>query len=82
MKTILGLIGIVASILIGLYVGVWVMFVGGIVGFAKVLMGLLAGKLLVATLATSVIKVLFAGIAGYISFAFVFLPSYALVVGK
>jgi hypothetical protein len=79
MRYILGIIGVLASIAVGLYVGVWVMFVGGVVGIAKVILGLLAGKLLVGTLALSVIKVLFAGIVGYIAGAFLLIPSLALL---
>jgi hypothetical protein len=79
MKFLLGCLGVLASIAIGIYVGVWLMFVGGVIGFAKVILGLLAGKLLIGTLAISIIKVLFAGVAGAVSWFALFVPSMVLI---
>lgn len=79
MKTIIGLLGIVASIIVGIYVGGWVMLAGGIIGLIKAFMALLGGKILASLIAWSVIKIVFASITGYIAFAVLFLPSWALV---
>jgi hypothetical protein len=82
MKTILGIIGIIASIIVGLYVGLWVMFIGGIIGLCKAIMALVGGKLLVGLIGWSVVKIMLASFVGYISFAVLFLPSYALVANS
>lgn len=78
-KLILGILGVIAGIVLGVYVGLWLCFIGGIIGIAKVVMALLAGKLLVGTLAWSVFKIVIAGIAGWISASILILPSWAMI---
>lgn len=80
MKLILGILGIIAGIIVGAYVGLWVCFIGGIAGLLHVVGGLIAGKMLVGTLVASVLKIMFAGLAGWIAGAVLILPSWAMIV--
>lgn len=80
MKVLIGILGVIAGILLGIYVGFWLCFIGGIIGVMHVLLGLFVGKILVGTLVLSVVKILFAGLAGYISGSLLILPSWALIV--
>ncbi|MER2007153.1 MAG: hypothetical protein ABS939_06835 [Psychrobacillus sp.] len=82
MGKIVGIFGIIASILVGLYVGVWLMFIGGIVGCVTAVGALLTGKVLGSLIAISVLKIIFSTIVGWISFAILFLPSWALVMSN
>jgi hypothetical protein len=78
MKTIIGILGIIASIVLGVYVGGWLMLAGGVIGLVKAMLALLGGKVLTGLISWSIIKILFSGLAGYLSFALLFLPSWAL----
>jgi hypothetical protein len=80
MKTIVGIIGMIAGIFLGLYVGFWVCLAGGIIGLCHAFVALVAGKVLGTLIALSVVKIAGAGFLGWLSFAVLFLPSWALVV--
>lgn len=82
MKTLLGVLGVIAGIILGLYVGVWVCFIGGILGLLTSLIALVGGQLLTGLIGWSIIKIIFAGIAGYLSAVVVILPSLALMGSK
>lgn len=64
MKTLLGLLLIGIGIALGLYVGVWLMFVGGIV---QIIEQIRAEHLEAMTVAIGIAKVMFAGLGGYLS---------------
>lgn len=80
MKIILGILGVIASIIVGLYVGVYVMFIGGIVGIFTAIGALITGKILVGLVAISVIKIMLSALLGWISFAVLFLPSWLMIM--
>lgn len=61
MKTILGLLIIIASIIGGVYIGVWVCFIGGIV---DVITALQASPIDALGIAWGIFKFLIAGVAG------------------
>ena len=76
MKTIIGLIGMLAAIALGVYVGLWVCFIGGIVGLVSAVQIILAGQDIPgALIGWSIVKVMFAGLFGYLSAVIVFIPS-------
>lgn len=67
MKTVIGLIIIVAGACLGLYAGVIWAFIGGIVGIIDQFKAPETSSLIVAT---SVAKILFAGVIGWCTFLF------------
>jgi uncharacterized membrane protein len=76
MKALIGLGMILASIVVGLYVGIWVCFIGGIV---QVIEAMRAPELSSWTVAVGVAKIFFAGLAGWLSAALLFFPGAALI---
>ena len=82
MKTILGILGIIAGVALGLYVGVWLMFVGGILGIVNFIQLMIDGNTDGMLLAISIVKLVFSGAVGAISFYVLALPSIALLSKK
>ena len=76
MKAIIGLILVVCGVALGLYVGVWVCFIGGIM---DVIEAIRATDLIAMDVAIGVAKVVFAGLAGWLSAVFLALPGIAMV---
>ena len=76
MKLIIGLLMVVAGIVLGLYVGLWVCFIGGIV---QVIEQLRAEDLVAMKVAIGIAKVVFAGLVGVLSGLVLFLPGSALI---
>lgn len=76
MKSIFGIILIVVGIALGLYVGVWLMFIGGIV---QIINAIRAPELIAMTVAIGVAKIVFAGAVGGLSAVVCILPGYALL---
>jgi hypothetical protein len=79
-KFLLGVLMFLGAIALGLYVGLWVMFIGGIVGLVT------AGTTLVSTgvvmgglIAWSVVKIMLASFVGYVSFAVLAVPALSLM---
>jgi len=65
MKTILGIAMIIAGIVLGLYVGLWLMFISGIAGLINVVVGAVAGHGISGmVVAIDVVKIMFAGYNG------------------
>jgi hypothetical protein len=80
MKALLGILLIVVGVLLGLYVGVWVCFIGGIVGLVNVLIHLINHTQVTGmNVAVNIAKIIFAGLAGYLSALFLILPGFALI---
>lgn len=64
MKNLIGTICIVLGILLGLYLGLWVLFIGGIFGIAKAI----DSHTVTATLiAINVVKIILAGFVGWLT---------------
>lgn len=80
MKFALGIIGIIAGVVLGLYVGLWVCFIGGILGLIGAIQVLVTtGTILYTVIGISVIKILLASFAGWVSAVILILPSFALI---
>lgn len=75
-KQIFGLLMIVFGIIAGLYVGIWVCFIGGIVG---VISEVRAEHLSAVNVAISVAKVVLAGLAGWISAMPLIIPGFGMI---
>lgn len=81
MKTILGLLGIIVGIVLGVYVGIWLMFIGGILGLVTAGSALLTGGgVMTGLIGWSILKIMFAGLIGYLSGAVIVFPSYVLMM--
>lgn len=80
MKTGLGVLMIIGAIIMGLYVGIWVCFVGGIAGLVDVVNGAIKGNEISGmAVAKNLAKILFAGFAGWGSFTILFIPGKAML---
>ncbi len=67
---------IVGGILLGLYVGVWLMFIGGIVGAIEIFQ---SGNVQALPVAINVAKVFFATFVGTISAYLLIIPGVAML---
>lgn len=76
MKMIVGFTMIVGGAILGLYVGVWVCFIGGTV---DVIEAIKAPALSGMTVAIGVAKVVFSGLAGWLSVALLALPGWLML---
>jgi hypothetical protein len=76
MKVILGLFLIVLGVVVGLYIGVWVCFVGGII---QIIQSVTPGPLNTAGVAIGILKVVCAGLAGWGSAILFMIPGGALL---
>ena len=76
MKAIAGLALIIIGILVGLYVGVWLCFIGGIV---QVINEIRAANLDAMNIAIGIAKVFLSGLAGWLSAIICILPGAALL---
>lgn len=76
MKSILGILLIVAGLMLGCYVGIWWSFVGGIV---DVITGIRAVDLDALKIAFGIAKVMFAGFIGYISALVLVIPGAVMI---
>lgn len=68
MKIVFGVLGIlcvIASVILGLYVGVWICFIGGIVDIIEQVQ---AETVEAMAVAIGIAKIVFAGLAGWLSF--------------
>lgn len=77
MKEFIGVLLIIAGAALGLYVGLWVMFVGGILGIVESLSGVGVDEML---LAWSIVKIVFAGFIGSLSAYLLMIPGYLMLV--
>ena len=65
MKTLIGLILLIGGVILGLYVGVWVCLIGGIIQVVTVIR---APELDAVLLAYGIARILCSGLAGTLSF--------------
>ena len=77
MKGILGFIFIIAGILVGLYIGVWICFIGGIV---QIIEQVRAENLEPIKVAVGIAKIFLSGLAVWLSATIFILPGYGLIV--
>lgn len=83
LKMALGVIGILAGIALGIYVGVWLCLIGGILGLVSAVSTMVAtGTVLYSLIAISLLKIFFAGVAGWVSAFVLILPSFLLFSGQ
>lgn len=77
MSRILGILLILSGIALGLYVGVWLCFVGGIVDLVEVVK---YANYEALKIGWGVAKIMFAGLFGGLSAYFLIIPGWILVV--
>lgn len=78
MKPLIGIIMIIAGIGLGIYVGLWVCFIGGIVQIVDAVRApVLSGQ----GLAIGIAKVVFASFAGWVSALLLISPGHGIVGG-
>lgn len=76
MKTLIGIVSIIAGIALGLYLGVWVMFIGGIV---DIIDQIKSPELSAMAVAWGVVKIVFAGFIGWLVALILILPGIGMV---
>lgn len=77
---ILGALGFIGGIALGLYVGVWLMFIGGIIGIIEAIVLIFSSGVVNADLiGWSIVKIIFASFVGYISAIAIIFPSLHLM---
>ena len=76
MKTILGTLLVLGGIVLGLYVGIWVCFVGGIV---DVIQQIRAEELSPIIIAWGIAKIMLAGFFGWLSAVILVFPGWVLL---
>lgn len=76
MKTVLGVLLMVAGVVVGLYVGVYLMFIGGIIQFID---GVKADPVNSSDIAWGALRFIGAWITGWVSFLILFIPGLAMV---
>ena len=76
MRQILGLAMIVMGILVGLYVGVWIFFLGGIIALVEMIQ---QDSLTVASAILNVLRILVAGFVGAVCAWALILPGCQIV---
>ena len=74
-----GVILMVLGAILGLYVGVWLCFIGGII---DVIEQIRAEHLEATVIAIGIAKILFAGLFGWISAALLMVPGYGLIISS
>ena len=76
MKTFIGFAMIATGIILGIYVGVWHCFIGGIV---DVIQQIRAEELKALSVAIGIAKILFAGAAGWLSALIFIIPGAGIL---
>lgn len=79
MKKVIGILMIVAGVALGIYAGVWWAFVGGIV---DVIGAIRAPEFVGGDVAIGVVKVIFAGLIGYLPVVALSWPGLRLMLRK
>lgn len=80
MKLLLGLLGIIAGVALGIYVGLWLCFIGGIFGLVTAVTAIIAGHgIMFGLIGWSIVKIMLASLAGYLSAIILIVPSYVLL---
>ena len=75
MKVLIGILLILGGIALGIYLGFWVCFVGGIVGLVTAIRVPVSAL----TIAMDIAKVFFAGVIGWLSAIILIIPGVAIL---
>jgi len=82
LKIIVGFVLILLAIFLGLYVGVWLCLIGGLLDIVNFALDLTKGQPVTAmSLVWGVVKFLFAGIFGWLTFYVFFFPGIGFLIG-
>ena len=82
LRLIVGIIGILAGIALGAYVGIYLCLIGGIMGLVAVFETMQSGAGIDAfAVAWNIVKIIFAGFAGGVSAYVLIIPSFAYLSG-
>ena len=76
MKPAIGLFLILAGIILGFYVGFWICFVGGII---QIIEAVAVSPVLASGIAWGIVKIVFAGAAGWIAALLCIIPGTAML---
>jgi hypothetical protein len=75
-KMLLGILLVVAAVVVGIYVGIWWCLIGGIVSIIE---GAKANPVSARDIAFGIVRILFSGVCGWVSFALLALPGFWLI---
>lgn len=82
MKKVFGVILMILSVVLGLYVGVWLCFIGGIIDVVNEIQSLIADKSVDGVVVGwGVVKIIFSGFLGSVTFYALFFPGYTMTFG-
>lgn len=76
MNALIGLLLIIAGVALGLYVGVWVCFIGGVV---QIVEAVKATPVEAVGIAVGILRIFFAGAAGFLSAIALVLPGFGML---
>lgn len=77
---IIGVIGVILGVILGIYVGLWLCFIGGITGLITAVTAIATGGgVLVGLISWSILKIMLAGLLGYVSAMVIIFPSWAMI---
>lgn len=76
MRALLGIILILAGVALGIYLGLWLMFVGGIIAIVNAIQ---ADPINGSTIAWGIVRIIFASFIGGISAMVLIIPGYKLI---
>jgi hypothetical protein len=77
---IIGFLMVVGGVLLGLYVGIWLMFIGGIVGLVNIVQNVQNGVAIEAlSVAINIAKIVFAGFVGGLSGYLIVMPGFYMM---
>lgn len=76
MKLLIGLLLIVAGLILGLYMGLWVMCIGGII---QIVQGIRAPEADMSMIAFGLLKFFLADLVGFLSAILLILPGVAMI---
>jgi hypothetical protein len=76
MKAFIGLLLVISGAALGLYVGLYLCFICGII---ELIQAIRAPELIASTVAWSIVKIMFAGLAGWISAILLVVPGVAML---
>ncbi len=75
MKNVIGIILIISGVILGIYVGVWICFIGGIIGLIDIVKNAINGLGIDSMqVGINVGKIVLAGFFGYVSASILFIP--------
>jgi len=76
----LGILMVIAGVVLGLYVGIWIMFIGGIVGLVNVVViAVDGGGIDGLQVGLNVAKIVFTGLIGTLSAMALVIPGMAII---